>query len=464
MGSLTAKGRKQRRLVPAWLWPDAGDAGIEHPALMRSGLGLVYVYLALLFLPDNLYSVLRFVIHPLSLVWLAMALPKMSGRIRFAFPFYALLLLQVWMVISMLATQVHVYKPITTGEYLWFPLELGMLYVLIIGLGGLMANASRYIINFFLLICTASAGIAVLQALHVGPAIAIANSYVYRSIEGWDNVEGIRASGLSSDPNTNLLSMLVAAGLIAYKSSKRQLQWYDYTMWGLFLVASFVAQHRSSMPLVALTFVVTTFILFRRRPVAIGVAFLTSIALFVLAATVFKHNFAYTFETTWSSDTPQLRGRLDEEAQAYRYFQLYPITGVGPSPAPEGFSIVPTNEFDFKVENLYYATLLTLGIPGIILLLTTYFGGLFISVANSLNRRIPRESRILMIVCAMGAVNLLWNGNVKVNVTQYHVMFTYMMLLAIGQLALTPRAASRRLRVSPYLQARDQLPNPLVPY
>ncbi|HLK14973.1 MAG TPA: O-antigen ligase family protein [Fimbriimonadaceae bacterium] len=442
----------------------AGDTGIEHPALLQAGLGLVYIFLALLFLPDNLYSVLRFVIHPLSLVWLAMALPKMSGRIRFAFPFYALLLLQVWMVISMIATQVHVYKPITTGEYLWFPLELGMLYVLVIGLGGLMPNVTRYIINFFLLICTASAGIAVLQALHVGPAISIANAYVYRSIEGWDNIEGVRASGLSNSPNSNLLSLLVAAGFIAYKSARRDLRWYDYSMWGLFLVASFVAQHRSSMPLVALTFVVTTFILFRRRPLAVGAVLVTTAVLFLVTATVFKHNFAYTFETTWSSQTPQLRSRLEEERQAYEYFKLFPITGIGPSPFPEQFSAYPTNEFDIRVENLYYAILLTLGIPGLILVLTTYGGALFISLAYSLNRRLPRDARILMIVCAMGAVNLLWNGNVMVNITQYHVMPSYMILLAIGQLALTPRAASRRLRVSPYLQARDQLPNPLVPY
>src|ERR1022692_4658591 len=138
MASLAAVAKKQRRLVPSWLWPGPGDIGIEHPALTRSGLGLVYIYLALLFLPDNLYSVLRFVIHPLAVLWLGIALPKMAGRIRFAFPFYILLLLQVWMVLSMVLTQDIVSKPIVTGEYLWFPLELGVLYVLMIGLGGVL--------------------------------------------------------------------------------------------------------------------------------------------------------------------------------------------------------------------------------------------------------------------------------------------------------------------------------------
>lgn len=452
------------RRLPAWIWPSAEDPGVVHPTLLKTGLALAYSFIAMLFLPDNIYSVLRFVIHPLAVLWLLIAIPKMSGRLRFSFPFYILLLLQVWMVISMLMTQDVVAKPVITGAYLWFPLEVGMMYVLAIGLGALTPLASKYLTNFFLVLCTLSGVIAVLQALHVGPAISIANFYVYRSIEGWDNISGIRASGLASDPNTNIMSMLVAAGLIAYRSMQQRMRWFHYVMWGIFISSSFFAQHRSSMPLVGLTFVVTTLIIFRRRPVAMCTAFSVAVLAFVLAASVFKHNFAYTFETNWSSNAPQLQSRLFEENKADDVFRQFPVTGIGPSPGPESFSIRPTNEYDFKVENLYSAIRLTLGVPGNVLVLTFYVGALVLGLVYSLNRRLPRDTRVLMFMGAIGAFNLIWNGQVKVNLTEYHVMFTYLLLLALAQMAVTPRSGPRRIRVSPYLQPQDRTSDQLVRY
>jgi hypothetical protein len=461
MATLTARRVQPRRLLPAWLWPAAADQGIEHINLVRTGLGLVFFYLALVFLPGSAYSYARFIVHPLGLLWVGMAITKMTRPMRFAFPFVLLLLLQVWMVVSMLSAEQSIAKPLTTGGYLWYPLEIGMVYLVTLALGTLMPGALRYVINWLLVICTASAAVAILQAAHFGPAIKLADFYVYRSIEGWDNVPGVRASGLTTNGNVNLMALLGAACFIAYKSTRRRLHWYDYTMWGLFIAASFMAQHRSSMPLVALTFVVTAFILFRKRPSALVTVFTVCLFLFAMAATAFKHNFAYTFETAWSSSTSELKYRLDQEAQAYTYFKLYPLTGIGPSPAPE--SVGPaTGEFDFKVENLYYAILLTLGVPGIILVLTMYGGSFAIAAAYSLNRRLPHETRILMVVCALGAFNLLWNGNVAVNLTQFGIMAPYMVLLVVGQLALARRTEPGRKRVSAYLQGREPSANQLV--
>lgn len=462
MASLSAAGKRNKAPTLAWLWPSADDTGAANPVLVKSGLLLVFAYLALVFLPDPVYSILRFVINPVALFWIALALPFMSGRLRFAFPFYVLLLLQVWMVISMLLTQDMVYKPFATGEYLWFPVEIGMIYLTVISLGALSPSAIRYAINWFLALCALSALMAMLQAAHIGPAIRVAHFYVYRSIASWDNVSGVRASGLANNPNSNVMSMIVAAGFVAWKSTRRMLRWMDYGLWGLFLVAAFVAQHRSSMPLIALTFLVTALIMFRRRPVALAGLFIGTLGLFLVTGTVLKHNFAYTFETTWSENTPQLRGRLEEERHAATYIKRFPLTGTGPNPVPENFTIYSTNEFDFKVENLYYAIGLVLGVPGVILVLTMYVGAFAIAVALALNRTLPRDTRVLMALGALGAVDLLWNGNVAVNITQYHLMFPFLLLLAVAQIAMAPRAAQRRLRVSPYLHPRGAAAGEIV--
>ena len=461
MATMSIRAPRSRRLLPGWLWPAPSDRGIEHVNLVRTGLALVVCYLSLMFLPDSAYSYSRFVVHPFGLLWVGMALPKLTRPLRFAFPFVILLLLQVWMVISMVCAQQFIPKPIATGMYLWYPLEFGMVYLVTLVLGTLQPSALRYTINWLLLFCAISAGVAILQALHFGPAIRIADFYVYRSIEGWDKVAGVRASGLSTNPNVNLMSMLVAAGLIAYKTTRRNLRWYDYSMWGLFIVSSFFAQHRSSMPLVGLTFLVTLFILFQRRPIALVAVFVSSVLMLTLAATVFKHNFAYTFETAWSSSAPQLKSRFDAEDQAYEYFKLYPFTGVGPSPAPEALAR-PTSASDLQVENLYYAIMLTLGVPGLVLLLALYGSALVLAVGHSLNRLVPRDTRVLMVVCVLAVVGLIWNGNVAVNLTQFHIMCSYMVLLAIGQLQLAARGDARRLRVSPYLQTRDNPGRPLA--
>ena len=455
MATLTARGVQPKRLLPAWLWPDPSDRGVEHAKVARIGLGLVFCYLAMMFLPDTVYSYARFVIHPLGILWVGLAMTKMTRRIRFAFPFVLLLLLQVWMVISMVCAEQFIPKPLTTGQYLWYPIEIGMVYLVTLVLGKLMPGAMRYVINWLLVLCTVSAAMAILQAAHFGPAIRIADYYVYRSIDNWDRVAGIRASGLNAESNANLLVLLLGAGLLAYKSTKRSLRPFEWTMWGMFIVGSFTGQHRSSMPLVGLTFLVTLAVMMRNRPVAFFGVLAGTAALFLLAFTAGKHNFAYTFETTWSMETPELKGRIDESKQAYALFLKHPITGIGPAPMAEAFGFRST-EYDFKVENLYYSTLMTLGVPGLTIVLTLYVGALAICLALYANRRLTYPTRILALVGALAAFNLLWNGNVRVNLGTMHNIFAYLALMAIVQIRLTEGSGvQRRIRVSPYLQNRD---------
>ncbi|MHB8637153.1 MAG: O-antigen ligase family protein [Fimbriimonadaceae bacterium] len=454
MATTTARSARSKRLLPAWLWPSAKDPGIEHINLVRMGLGLVFLYLAMMFLPDTVYAHARFVIHPLGVLWAGLAMTKMPRRFRFAFPFMLLLLLQVWMVVSMLYAEQFIPKPVTTGLYLWYPVEVGMAYLVTLTLGALMPGAMRYVINWLLVLCALSASVALLQAAHIGPAIRIADYYVYRSIDNWDNISGIRASGLNSESNANLLVLLLGAALIMYKSTKRSLRPIEWAMWGMFIVASFAGQHRSSMPLVGLTFIVTLAVMLRKRPAAFYGVLAASAALFLLAFTVGRDNFAYTFETTWSTQTPELKWRIDESEHAYAVFLHHPITGIGPSPAPEMYG-PNTGEFDFNVENLYFSLLLTVGIPGLIIVLTLYIGALAICLAHYANRRLTYPVRVMALAGALAAFNLLWNGLVRVNLGAMHNIFAYMALMAIVQITITESGTiRRRTRVSPLLQNR----------
>ena len=100
----------------------------------------------------------------------------------------------------MIYAQTFITKPEVTGMYLWFPLEIGIPYVVATVLFGLVApGLLRYVINLSLALCTVSGVIAILQVAHFPPAIRLADYYVYRSIR-WDNVAGIRASGLDKQP------------------------------------------------------------------------------------------------------------------------------------------------------------------------------------------------------------------------------------------------------------------------
>lgn len=442
---------------PTWLWLQAFDASVQYPTLVKFGLFITFVFLAMVFSPDPVYANLRYFLHPLAYFWIGLALIKAPRRIHFSLPYILLLVLQIWMVVSMVVNQTGIDKAFPSQMYLFYPLEMGTVYLLVTLLSALMPAVTRYIINFFLLLVGISAFVAMLQALHFGPAIKLADFYVYRSIEGWDAVEGIRASGICSNPNTNVMSLLVGAGLIAYKSTLRRLNWFDWSLWSLLLAASFFAQHRSSMPLIGLVFVFSVAIMGRRRP-QILFALLSATAVCILVVVLFfEHSFSYTFEQPWSANAPQLVGREVQEAAAAKIFKDHEYFGIGPSPAPETLGLT-SSHYDIKVESLYYSIMLTTGYPGLAIVVSIYVGGLVLGIAFALKRDLTLANRAMAGVGAIGAFALLWNGIVAVNISLYHVMFTYMMLLGIVQATLRPlEPYKRRDRVSPYLQRRDEL-------
>jgi hypothetical protein len=369
------------------------------------------------------------------------------------------MLLQVWMVCSTLYTQQYISKPEisgTTSLYLWYPIEIAIPYLVAIVLFGLMPGIIRYAINFFIFLCGLSAFVAILQAAHFPPAIHIADFYVYRSIEGWDNVSGIRASGLTNNPNTSVLGLMIAASLIAYKAAKRRLHWYDWTLWSMFLIAAFVAQHRSSMPIIAATFIATALVMGMRRPKIYVFLFGGAAVCLLLAMTVGKHVFSYTFETDWTN-APELQSRVDEEKQAWAMYLKQPFFGVGPAPEAEGIARSTTKLYDYKIENLWASTLFTLGAPGFAILATMYITALVLAFTQFLNRRLPYPARVMALGGSLGAFALIVNGNAAVNITQFHIMFPYMVLMAFVQSSLFPYVSTRRrVRVSPYLQPGDR--------
>ena len=74
-------------------------SGTENPMLIKSGIGILFCFHAARCLSRTSFGRYgRFIINPIAALWVGLALIKTRSRLTFVFPYYVLLLLQVWMV------------------------------------------------------------------------------------------------------------------------------------------------------------------------------------------------------------------------------------------------------------------------------------------------------------------------------------------------------------------------------
>ncbi|MCX7800407.1 MAG: O-antigen ligase family protein [Fimbriimonadales bacterium] len=370
------------------------------------GLGILATYALSFILPSLHAGYLRPLYLLASVLWCALAYPRI-GRVPFAFPLAALLVLQVWSIVTAIHATYALGRSLGLGRADFFLAEHAVPYFVA---GGLAIDRPKLRDRILLLFGAAfalSCLVGWLQFFKVPPALSLARFYTFKDIDYWDGTAGLRACGLAWHPG--ILAAQCGFGLAIVASRvfvERIRPWHVAAMF-FFSGGLVFSQARAAYLVLAIVWPVFLWFLFRRnsrlagRLIAFGLVCLAAAGLFA------TRRLGYALQSSSLEEDPSFVYRREVIwSQLDTAYPAHALTGIGPSAGlwlgtgPED-KYVPLGKV---MESAYLAFLAMYGLPGLLMLIAAYAGSIGLAAALAFHRRMPPARR------AMGLVGLATAG------------------------------------------------------
>lgn len=362
-----------------------------------------------------------------------------------SFPFVICLVLQLWSFSVAVYASQHLGRRIEFGRadtYLLLAIVPGVVAYTVASIApGLRNVLMKALIAAFAL----SSVVAWLQFARFPGAVALSRIYTYKAIDNWDGHSGIRAVGLTAQPNylgyqaVVGLALACAIVLICPLDRKR------FALATLFTGAALFTQSRAAFLPLALVLLTILFYISKRDPkqgARISMALIVSVAVLVVFA---GKRFEYMLMATSGNDASYASRTELAWAQLDPILNELPLTGIGPSPGlflgtgPED-KWVPVGR---PVESGYLLFQAMYGIPGMLIMGLGLLGSAILAYKGIVATQDPIQKQLLgvgVVICV----------HLAVNATSFNTFDSYIHLplaMIIAGLAVAPSTAKSTIGV-----------------
>lgn len=371
------------------------------------------------------------------------ALIRRPNAFPMSFPIVMILILQVWSFVCAMVAERTLGRPIKFGRADTYML-MAMIPVFVSWRTAIVQpEFRRFAIKVFVFVFGLSAIVAWGQFLRLPPAMALSRSYTYKSIDNWDGHPGIRAVGLSMQPNYLAYEAAIALALVCSPVVYRKLKPIEIALGALFAGAALFSQSRAGLIPVAIMGLTILVCLVKRDPKQGGKVIGGLVAATIVALVIGTRRFEYMTMTTSGNDYSAQIREDTTWAQLNPILRELPFTGIGPSAGlllgsgPED-KWVPLGRV---VESGYLTFQAMYGIPGLVLQIAAIFGSIVAAVLAMYRTRDELQGRLL----ATGAVCALCLG---INANYFNTFDSYLHLplacFVVGLAAVTTKSPYRR--------------------
>jgi len=377
-----------------------------------------------------------------AIIFCTGALIKRPNAFPMSFPIAMILILQIWSFVCALAATYYLARPIKFGRADTYML-MAMIPVFVAWRTALIQpEFRRYAMKVLVMVFTASAIVAWGQFLRLPPAMALSRSYTYKSIDNWDGHPGIRAVGLSMQPNYLAYEAAVGLALVCSAVIYRKLRPVEIGLAAVFAGAGLFSQSRAGLIPMGLMGLLILFFVIKRDPKHGAKVMGGLVAATILALVIGAKRFEYMMMTTSGND---FSAQIREEktwAQLEPILPNLPLFGVGPSSGlllgtgPED-KYVPVGRV---VESGYLTFQAMYGVPGLMLQIVAIFGSIVAAILAILRTKDELQGRFL----ASGAICALCLG---INANYFNTFDSYLHLplacFMAGFAAISPKTPYR---------------------
>jgi hypothetical protein len=411
MSAVTGIGRR-RREPSLWQqartqWLNVRVRGIDAGTRVVLNLGYLTVGLYILtwILPTSFLQTLRMSYLGVGALFTLLALARIRQFPAVTFPAFALLVMQTWSIFTQFYALNYLGRGIGFGRAETFLTEALVPYFVAYAMVSLAPESRRVVFRMVLAAFALSCAVGLMQFLRLGPAMSLANLYTYKAIDNWDGTSGIRAVGLTFQPNQLAFQAIVGLAFFVAKTFVGKLSKLDVVAILFFTGGAVSTQARSAYIVLGLLWVVLMVRLWHiDRPLFGRMAMVIALGLMAVVA-VGARRFGYLFQSSSVEEDTSFRFRTEFvwSQVDHIYPQLF-FTGVGPSnglmlnTGPED-KWVPMGRI---LESGYLLMLCMYGIPGLFLYATFLLGSIGSAVRRmTLPTSTPVVRRTLATFAAM---------------------------------------------------------------
>jgi hypothetical protein len=419
------------------------------------------------------------------LVWLAPSGTEQAGLLAFAtsifgavfvliygirsveivprvYPFIVVLIMQLWSIFTSFYASRYLGRTIRLGRpetYLVDDLIPGLVAY---GVCSIAPNMRRILKGVVVAALAASSAVAWLQFARFPPALALARVYTYKAIDNWDGHPGIRAVGLSGQPNHLGFEAVIGLSLVCAGLMDRPLTRRQFAFGFLFAGAAFFTQSRAAIiPLIVVCIAILVGVArFDRRlvmKILFGLALVALVSIPIAAK-----RFQYLMMTTSGNDASYSARENVAWAQVEPILPRLPLTGIGPSSGlfngsgPED-KWVPVGR---PVESGYLLFQAMYGIPGVVILVCGLLGSAILAFLGIRKSRDPLQRQLL-------AVGIVCCSALAINASTFDTFDTYihlpLALIIAGLAAVSKEGVTKTWSMRKQVTPQGAHPQELVP-
>ncbi len=402
-GSVRTMEARRRRRGREWL---ASLPSVQSDRyLVLLGMLYVLVYDIFWIMPASIGGWLALVGQIVALAFIVPAIVKRPSGFPVSFPVVMLLVLQLWSFFCAVTAERYLGRSVRFGRADSF-LILALVPAFVAWRASIVHPPfRRFGMNSLIAVLACSAIVSLGQFLRLPPAMALSRMYTYKSIDNWDGHPGIRAVGLSMQPNHLAFQMVVGVALVCSAVIYRSLTRGEIALAGLFAGAAVFSQSRAGLIPLAVVGVAILFFVVRHDPKQ-GARVMGGLILALLVAvTIGARRFEYMMMTNSGNDFSAQIREDQTWAQLKPILPKLPFTGIGPSSGlllgtgPED-KWVP---FGRVVESGYLVFQAMYGLPGLLLQIVAIAGSIVAAVLAMSRTRDETQGQLLAVgaVCAL---------------------------------------------------------------
>lgn len=389
--SKTSTASSSQEELRTLVTPEGARIAAANRPLCYWGMFILGMYAVLFISPTQIQGIFRILTLSFSIFFIYIGFKRVKIGMTAPIPVIGALVLQLWSIFTQVYASQHLGRPLLLGRSESYLIEATIPFFVAYVIAAVDPRTIRWVSNLFLIAFGLSCAVAWLQFMRVGPAIALAGQYTYKSIDNWDGTSGLRAVGLTFHPNALAFQAVIAAGIMMGRILTEKRGKWDIAALLFFSGAVVASQSRQGYIIVIFSWIPFIIALFKQDRVLARKLIAGVVVALVLVVAVASKRLGYALQSTSVSNDTSLNYRQDK---TWRQLDpIYPklaLTGIGPDKGlllgtgPED-KWVPNGNV---MESGYLVVLAMYGIPGLAIFILSLISSIAVSARNVLDRRL----------------------------------------------------------------------------
>ncbi len=426
-------------------------------SIINWGLFIFALYAISWILPGSVVGILRPVYLVNALLFAPIAFSKAKIPIRWSFPIMTVMILQLWSFFTQVFAIVYLGRVGALGRAELYLMEGLLPCFVAYALVAVDPRVRNPMMSIILWTFGLSCFIAYCQFLRLGFAIRLSELYTYKAIDNWDGTAGLRAVGLTPQPNQLAFQCVIGFGLLASRLFIGKLKLTD--MIGMFFFSGGVVSSQARAGYLILFVMWIGFLvgLYRTDRVLANKIVAVGCICFVFLVGLAAKRFTYVSNIGSISTDASLNTREAVTwAQLNKIYPRLAMTGIG----PDGTLLVGAPGLDKwdedgrLMESGYRVALAMYGLPGLGIFILALLGSALGAARLLVDKFQTPARRQFAGIGLTASVFMIINCNFF-NTVDGYMIFPFSMVIAGLTMGISLRTPGRFALMHQHNQAKD---------